>query len=267
MDTTNFERYLKILDVQENKPTFENLSEIIKAQLLKIPFENLSKLYYHKKYNLNYIPNFTQYLDGIEQYHFGGTCYTTNYYLHELLKFLGYDVDLCGANMDHPDVHIANIVKLNELEYIADVGFSSPFLDPIPRNMNSDYTIKSFDNKSYLIKPMDSNGCSSLFFYKDGEYKNAYILKPDPRKITDFKKVIKESYNDNAGFMNRVLITLFGENFSKRLNNNHFEEQNGKTIKKIELHSKSDLIDFIEKKFQIPVFISSFALNNIIIQN
>lgn len=266
MDSDNFERYLNILDVQEKKTSLESLSEILKAQLMKIPFENISKLYYKKKFELEFIPGFAQYLDGVENCHFGGTCYTTNYYLHELLKFLGYDVDLCGANMKHPDVHIANIVKINGQEYIADVGYGAPLLDPIPRDLTSNYKINSLD-KTYLLSPKDKNNCSTLYFQKNGEYKNGYILKPESRKITDFKEVIKDSFKPEAMFMNTVLLSLFGEKFSLELNNFHFEEHNGKGIQKKELQSKSELFGFIEQTFHIPKSISSFALENLTFSN
>jgi len=112
-----FDKYLGLLGVSKSEPDFDLLKKIVKAHLIKIPFENISKLLY-KKQGMSYIPDLSRYLDGIKNYNFGGTCYVNNYYLYLLLKDVGYDIKLCGADMKKPDVHIICIVTIDHNEYI-----------------------------------------------------------------------------------------------------------------------------------------------------
>ena len=99
------ERFLAILGIDPKKPGIDELAELVRAHLLRIPFENISKLFRWRCKGVAGLVPFSEYLYGIEQHHFGGTCYTINFHLHQLLVALGYDVLLCGADMSRPDVH------------------------------------------------------------------------------------------------------------------------------------------------------------------
>ena len=263
LDTSIFDRYIDILDIHDLEPNYANLTTIIQSHLLKVPFENVSKLYYLKKFDLKFIPSFTQFLDGIEKYHFGGTCYTTNYYLHQLLKFLGYTVDLCGADMKRPDVHVANVVTIDEIEYIVDVGFSAPFLEPIPRVINDYHKIKTAENRYFTVKIENLDKKATLYHFTKNEYKFDYLLKLYPRKISDFKEAINNSFNPEAHFMNNLTISRFSLNYYQKLANFSYEEFSEKSKKNHVLTDNSHLYDFIERQFQIPALISKIALSSI----
>ena len=129
-----YDKYLKLLGVDLSEAGFKLLKKIVKTHLIKVPFENISKLLY-KKQGMNYIPDLELYLDGIDKYNFGGTCYSNNYYLYLLLQYLGYNVKLCGADMKNPDVHLISIVTIDEKEFIVDGGYAAPFFDPLPRDL------------------------------------------------------------------------------------------------------------------------------------
>jgi arylamine N-acetyltransferase len=244
-------RYLKLLGINRRKPSYNALKEIIEAQMMKVPFENISKLFYFKKKGLTGIPGFEQFLSGIEKYHFGGTCYSNNYYLHLLLISLGYDVKLCGADMSKPDVHIANIVKINDDEYIVDTGYGAPFLEPLPRNLQTDYIITSGTNR-YVLKPEDSNGCSRMELYKNDELLHGYLLKPQPRSIEEFNKIIKESFNADAAFMNEILLTGYSHDRSFIIHNLNYTEIITDSIITYTLKNREELIVVINKAFGIP---------------
>jgi len=76
------DQYLAILGVVRREPSLEALRELLKAYLTRIPFENISKLYYRKRLGLVSLPPIQLYLDGIDKYHFGGTCYSNNYHFY-----------------------------------------------------------------------------------------------------------------------------------------------------------------------------------------
>lgn len=200
-DSSLFKEYLRVLNVSIKKPNLAALKELIRSHLQHIPFENISKLYYKKKFKLCYMPGFELYIEGIRKYNFGGTCYSNNFYFNQLLRYLGYNVVLCGADMKAPDVHLASIVTIEGQEFIADVGYAAPFLEPLPRNLSSDYQI-TFGNDKYILLPKDSNGFSQLKFYRNGALKHSYTVKPSSRLISEFDCVIKASFDETATFMN-----------------------------------------------------------------
>ncbi len=74
-----FEKYLRLLGIQKQRPSFNYLKNILGKQISQIPFENISKLFFKKRNNLNQLIDFELYLYGIEKYGFGGTCYAINF--------------------------------------------------------------------------------------------------------------------------------------------------------------------------------------------
>ena len=145
-------RYLNILGVKRRKPSTHALYELVQAQMMKVPFENVSKLYYKKRHNHQGLLNLEFFLDGIERFHFGGTCYSNNYHFYQLLANLGYEINLCGAAMLHPDVHLVSVVSVEQREYLVDVGYAAPFLSPLPRDLTTDHLIV-LGRDQYVLKP------------------------------------------------------------------------------------------------------------------
>ena len=155
------ERFLAILGIDPKTPGIDELAELVRAHLLRIPFENISKLFRWRYKGVASLVPFSEYLDGIEQHHFGGTCYTINFYLHQLLVALGYDVLLCGADMSRPDVHLVNIVRVGDREFLVDAGYAAPFLAPMPLDLPTDYVL-SLGHDRYILSPRDALGRSRL---------------------------------------------------------------------------------------------------------
>jgi len=255
-----FNKYLSLLEVKASSPSLELLNKIVKAHLIKVPFENVSKLYY-KHQGMDDIPNFSQYLEGIEKYNFGGTCYSNNYYLYLLLEHLGYDIKLCGADMKNPDVHLISMVRIEECEFIVDGGYGAPFLEPLPGDLFEDY-ILTLGNEKYILKPKNNDGTSRLEQYYKGEVKHWYSAKPQPRKIEEFRKVIKHSYADNAMFMNAILITRFFEHGSVVLRNLYLTETNN-GISSTEKICFKDIPGIVHEKFGMPADIVKKAICNL----
>ena len=259
---TLFDRYLNILGTSRREPSITALYEIVMAHLTKVPFENISKLLY-KKQGLKNIPDLSVYLDGIEKFNFGGTCYSNNYYLYLLLKYLGYDIKLCGADMKKPDVHILSIVKIGGRNFIVDVGYAAPFTEPLPGDLKEDYVI-TFGEEKYILNPQDESGYSKLEQYNKGELKHWYTVKPQPRKIDEFRNVIEDSYRDDATFMNAVMIAKFYENGSIVMRNLTLirTDRNIVTTQSIQ---RDEIAAAAEKYFGIPRQIVDEAVNEFLI--
>ena len=255
-----FDKYLKLLGINKSKPDFDLFKKIVKTHLIKVPFENISKLLY-KKQGMNYIPDLGLFLEGIEKYNFGGTCYTNNYYLFSLLKYLGYDIRLCGADMKNPDVHIISIVKIDNKEYLIDAGNAAPFFEPLPTFLTEDYAIE-FGNEEYIVKPKAETGRIKIEQYSDGKLQHWYTTLALERKIEDFRKVIEESYSNDAVFMNAVRITRYSTKGSKVLKNFSFTEIAGNEYKTRKI-TPAYLSSEIEMNFGIPLIVVNEAIGSI----
>ena len=247
----HFVRYLKLLEIEKQRPNFEYLKEIVKVHAFKIPFENVSKLYYYKRINLKKLVDFELYLDGIEKYGFGGTCYANNFYLNQLLSWLGYKIKLCGADMNKPDIHIVSIVTIENHEFLIDAGYAAPFSEPLPLDLLNDYSINMGIDR-YILKPQNINNRPQIELYRNGELIHGYRLNPRARHIAEFRQVIKDSFNESATFMNSLLLTRFDNNNFVAIHNMTITESYGDVFKKHVLDSIEQLTSIINDRFKIP---------------
>jgi arylamine N-acetyltransferase len=246
-----FIKYLNLLGIHRQRPSFEALKEIVRAQVSKIPFENISKLLFKKRLNLTHLIDFELYLDGIEKYRFGGTCYSNNFFLNQLLSWLGYDIKLCGADMKNPDVHIINIVNIENREFLVDTGYAAPFSEPLPLDLSNDYTI-IMGNDRYVLKPQNNNNRPQIELYRNGELTHGYSVNPLARDIGEFRQVIADSFNEDATFMNALLFTRFDSNHFIIIHNMTIIESHGVVSKKYSLNSIDQLASVIDNRFGIP---------------
>ena len=215
---TIYDRFIENLGIRRRQPSYEALAELVSAFLARIPFENISKLYYKLNDGLRGLPDFERYVSGIERYNFGGTCYTNNYYLYLLLLHLGYDTILCGADMCSPDVHMVVIVKIDEMEYLIDVGNAAPFLDPLPLDLNHDHIVE-YGPDRYILTPRDERGRSAISVNRNGVLRHNYTVNPVPRNIKHFTEVIESSFGEKATFMHAILLTRFSRSESIKIRN------------------------------------------------
>ena len=256
------ERFLAILGIDSKKPGIDELAELVRAHLLRIPFENISKLFRWRCKGVAGLVPFSEYLDGIEQHHFGGTCYTINFHLHQLLVALGYDVLLCGADMSRPDVHLVNIVRVGGREFLVDAGYAAPFLAPMPLDLPTDYVL-SLGHDRYILSPRDAQGRSRLSLLRDGIPRHGYRVTPAPRTVDEFATVIADSFRPGATFLNSVLLTRFGDAYSFVLHNLTSIESRGDTVISSALRSVDELIEAIEREFGIAASVSRAALEGL----
>ncbi len=257
-----FERYLRILGLRRERPGRAALGDLTAAQLVRIPFENISKLHQRKHTSLRGLPGLESYLDGIARNHFGGTCYANNYYFYLLLRWLDYDVRLCGADMSEPDVHLVSMVVLEGREFLIDAGYAAPFLEPLPRDLPHEVVVES-GNDRYVLRPRDDKGRSRMEQYRDGVLNHGYTMKPGPRKIEDFDAVIEDSYSDHASFMNAVHLVRFFPGRSVAIRNDALIESRDTESRKRRLESPDQIAEAIVTHFFIPRCIVEEAISSL----
>jgi arylamine N-acetyltransferase len=244
-------RYLAALGVTQQEPALGALRELVAAHLTRVPFENISKLYNRKRHGLTGLPSIHLYLEGIERYHFGGTCYSNNFYFYSLLVSLGYDAKLCAADMSVPDGHAVCMATVDGHEYLMDAGYAAPFLSPMPRDLATDYVVE-LGRDRYVLRPQDANGHSRLEMYRDGQRKHGYVAKPAPRRIEEFGRVIAGSFKPNATFLNSLLLTRFYSNRGVMIHNWTLVESQGSESIVRSLASYEQLVAAVEKHFDMP---------------
>jgi len=218
-------RYLAVLGVPRRPPGRDALAEVVSAHLQRVPFENLSKLR-RARAGRHGVPDLGEFLDGVEQFRFGGTCYTNNSHLNALLTHLGYDAVLCGAEMSRPDVHLVNLVRLDGREYLVDGGYGAPFLEPMPSDLDRDLEW-SLGRERFVLQPRNGEGRSRMLLYRDGQHRHGYLVNPVPRALSHFDGVIEQSFAPDSTFMKRVTYIRFAPGRSWILQNLNLLEFEG----------------------------------------
>jgi arylamine N-acetyltransferase len=260
-----FDRYQSLLGVETEAPSPDHLTRLVAAQIVRVPFENISKLWLKKSRGATSIPSIEEHLDGIENSNFGGTCYANNPYFALLLRHLGYDVSICGADMSMPDVHIVSLVRLDGREFLVDVGYGAPFFAPIPRNLGRRHKIV-FGRNRYELHPQDAAGRSRMDHLRDSEIIHGYTVNPKPREMDHFADVIRESYSDSATFMNVVVIERFFADRSIRIHNLTVTESTSNSSTATQLADKDQLVEAIEHHCGFPAEIVREAIDGIALE-
>ncbi len=243
-----YKRYLKLIGIEAIPTGIDGLNQVVRNHLYNIPFENISKLLLFGKEKAGRPISLSEFLDNIEFQNLGGTCYSNNPFLQELLSFLGYKTYLLGADMDNPNVHTCIRAILDSHHYHIDVGYAAPFKEAIRLN-NTPLEIKHGKN-TYLIKKIESRNKYGVEIISDGEKIHGYVINEESRKFDLFSKTIKDSFKPGNTFMSCIRITRFFEDRSVTLKNRTLTTCNGEkvfskvlnNIEDIEVAVKNDLL-------------------------
>ncbi len=255
-------RYLAVLGLTLQDPGRAALDELVAAHVSRVPFENLSKLYRRKRFGLTGLPPLQLFLDDVERYRLGGTCYSNNIWFWALLVSLGFEARLCGADMSEPDVHAVIMVRVDGREVLVDAGYGAPFLSPLPLDLSHDYRVES-SHESYVLKPRDPAGRSRLELHRDGAVKHGYLAKPDPRAPDDFGRAIADSFRPDATCMNAVAIYRFEHGATLALRNLTLIEGTPGTARTSRLSGRGELLAVLEDRFGIPRAVAAEAVGEL----
>jgi len=237
-------RYLRLLGIEGTPSGLAGLREIVGKHLYRVPFENVSKLLLFGREGTGRVTTISEFLDGIEHYDLGGTCYTNNPYFAELLRDLGYDADLFGADMSKPNVHTVIRVRIGGVAWHVDVGFAAPFRQPI--RLDQLPCEIAHGNDRYVL---DGDEVS---VYSGGERQYGYVAHGPPRSTEFFRPVIMDSYNRNQTFMNCLRITRFFEEYTVELRNRTLIRYRGDQSSHTTLGSLAELRSALATEFALP---------------
>ncbi|HEY3351551.1 MAG TPA: arylamine N-acetyltransferase [Thermoanaerobaculia bacterium] len=253
------DRFLRILGTTSQDPGLAALRELVAAYVTRVPFENVSKIHRWKLRGLAAVPEAPEFLDGIERFGFGGTCYANNYNLYALLASLGYDVTLCGADMQNPDVHMVVLARVEGREFLLDAGYAAPFLEPLPRDLEADHVV-ALGRDRWVLRPQDREGRSRLELHRDGAVRHFYVVKPAPKALADFHEAVAASFRPDATFLNALLLARFRPGEALFIHNLTVVESRGLESRSRALRNRKELVAEVQARFDIPGRIVSDVL-------
>jgi len=229
----------------------ETLFLIHSGHLLNIPFENLD-IHLEKKIILDKDLLFQKIIKNKR----GGYCYELNGMLYLLLKEIGFDVKMIsaqvsiGEDMWTPDFsHLALIVNLNEVLYLADAGFGVNFFEPLI--FETDIIQK--DKAGFFKIVSEGNEHFKLMNSENGkDFKDSYRFTLKEYDWIDFQEMnIYQQTSENSHFTKNRICSLATKNGRISLSNNKLTltENGEKNI--IEFEDDSDFHKILSEKFQI----------------
>jgi arylamine N-acetyltransferase len=248
--TAPFQRYLRLLGIAGRPSGLDGLRCLVRRHLAAVPFENISKLRLVEREGAGRVTTLAEFLDGIEYADLGGTCYTLNPFLTELLRELGYDADLLGADMSNPNVHTCIRVRVDSVDYHVDVGFAAPFREPL--RLDS-LPVQVDEGANRYVLDRDAVGCGlRLSMFTGGGNGEGYLAHDPPRPREFFDSVVLDSYSPGAWFMNRLRISRIFDEYSLDLINwTLYRHEAGRTTV-TRLASMEDLARAVRDEFRMP---------------
>jgi len=178
------EAYLRRMEYGgDREPSAATLRALHRQHLFTVPFENLDI-----PLGTPIVLDTARFYDKIVTRRRGGFCYELNGLFGELLRALGFRVEMLSARVRREDGgfgpefdHMLLKVSLDE-PWLVDVGFGDSFVDPIPFQAGGAdqvnghrYTVLPIDNEWQLLRD-DDKGQVPLYAFGDvprelGEYR------------------------------------------------------------------------------------------------
>jgi len=207
----NVKEYFKRIGYAK-KPdaSLQTLRTIHRLHLLSVPFENLD-IHFGSPIYLNTESFFNK----IVKRNRGGFCYELNGLFFELLRSLGFNVQMLSARVASPDGswgpdfdHMTLLVQLDE-PWIADVGFGDSFMEPLRLNESSEQIQNGRGFK--LVEGEDG----SIIYQaeQNGVWSNQFLFNLQPHHLNDFSGMCHyQQTSPESSFRKRVVCSVATKN-------------------------------------------------------
>lgn len=248
----NTENYLRRIGIEKNdlEPTAENLKLLQRRHLLNVPFENLD---IHWKRPI--LIDTEKFYRKIVEEKRGGFCYELNASFNELLRSLGFQTRLVSARVSdgkggfgNEYDHLAIIVMIGELEYLADVGFGAFTAEPL--RMVADLEQQDASG-AFVIKRSD-DGYLEIAKKEDESWRSEYIFKPLGRDLSEFAdQCVYQQTSPESHFTKKKVCSLMTENGRKTLTDTKFIETRNGEKRETEISSDEEFDRILQREFNI----------------
>lgn len=187
-------------------PTLEVLRQLHRHHLFHIPFENLD-IHLGRPILID-LENLYKKIVIQER---GGFCYELNGLFAWLLQELGFEVILLGARSIEdgkfgPEFdHLTLKVRLEEKDWLADVGFGYSFLEPLAFEY---FQEQNQGGKSFRLD-FEEEAVTYLRKQSGGTWKPEYIFTLAPRQLEEYETMSEYHQNSpDSHFTQRRVCTL-----------------------------------------------------------
>jgi len=199
------EAYLRRIEYDgPRSPSRQTLRDLHRQQLYTVPFENLDIAL---GVPIGFDPDAL--FDKIVSRKRGGFCYELNSLFSELLKGLGFRVEMLSARVRSADGrfsrefdHMLLKVAMEEGSSIADVGFGDSSLDPV----RIEATNAHLDPRPEFAVVAANGAWELVRRQSDGSYLPDYCFTETRRQLTDFSEMclFHQTSPDSHFTQNRV---------------------------------------------------------------
>lgn len=212
-----YARYLRLLGFNHSPSGLDGLRQLVRQHVIRVPFENISKLLLFGRERKGRLTALPEFLDGLERYDLGGTCYTANPFFAELLQEVGYNAVLLGCDMKHANVHTAIRVRVAGSEYHVDMGYGGPFYEPLAL---TDLPHEIKHGQCRYVLNWANDGRLAMNVFRDRERIHGYAVNETPRKLDFFTNIILDSFHPTATFMTMLRVFRYFDDHAVEVENN-----------------------------------------------
>ncbi len=225
------------------------LNRLLRSHQHIVPYENLSKLVRRNAVGFTHT-SFEEHIDGIKSFGYGGTCFSQNLHLYQLLKFLGFELHLQGnwedGEFTHPNIRI----KIDGVNYFVDLGIMSSFIGPYPI-ISSQKIETQIGNQVYILTSSADEESANLQIFRYGKMIREIKCKGPAPTNEEIADAVFKTFEKSAMFMtNLVAHKVFGD-YSLGLWNRSFYRDEGVTHEVTELKSYDDFVN-VFKRLEMP---------------
>lgn len=247
-------KYLKRIRFNgEARPGISALIKIHRLHVFNVPFENLD---IHEKKEIILDPE--KLYRKIVGKNRGGFCYELNGLFFSLLKELGFNCNMVSARVYNEEGdpgpefdHMAIIVRLDNQDWLADVGFGDSFIEPLKLELNLE---QRQYGKTYRIV---DNGGGSLELHRsiDGkEFEKQYMFTLKERALSDFNDMCQyHQTSPDSHFTRKRVCTIAREDGMVTLSGMKLIENTHDVKREIELKDEEEFNNILREYFGIQV--------------
>ena len=248
------EKYLSRIGVDLTRlpPDIESLRVLQRQHLLAVPFENLD---IHWK-NPIVLDTDTFYAKIVENDR-GGYCYELNGLFNELLKCVGFRTHLVsgrvysGESGYSPEFdHMAVVVMIDGMEYLADVGFGDFSVEPLRIGVYEEQTDRE---GTFIVRPTE-HGAFEIEIRRDGQWVPELLFSRNARDLREFTERNEfQQHSPDSHFIQKKICSILTEKGRKTLTDNKFiVTANGKK-QETDVNSTDDFARILRQEFGIAV--------------
>lgn len=205
----DLQKYLNRINISHDiKPDFDSFRLLHRQHMYNVPFENLD-IHSGRKIILDKDKLVHKIVDEKR----GGFCYELNGAFKELLSSAGYDVKYVSAGVINkegsfsPDFdHMALLVEIEKVKYLADVGFGDSFIEPLKFNPEE---IQKDTAGYFKISESNEKGFYILFRSEEGKNFNPqYKFSVVPRRLEEYETMCEfNQTSPESSFTQKVICS------------------------------------------------------------